>query len=136
LVERTKRDPARAARIDALVAAASVEHVLQTIMESERVSAAELARRLNAKPPQISRDLHGGLSKATLSRLVSIAKALGYDFVPVFVPRSHAAKRRRFFEAYRGLIPDAPPALAAKTTRRTEATRSTKTAKPVRRKVA
>jgi transcriptional regulator with XRE-family HTH domain len=108
LVERTKSDPAEAARIDALVSAISVEHAVRTIMEAQKVTAAELARRMNAKPPQISRDLHGGLSNATLGRLASIAEALGYDFVPAFVPRSDGSRRRKFFAAYHGLIPEAP----------------------------
>lgn len=106
LLERTKADPARAARVDRLVASASVEQLVQAIMDSEHINAAELARRVNAKPPQISRDLHGGLSRATLSRLSTIAEALGYDFVPAFVPRSDAAKRKRFLDMYRELIPD------------------------------
>jgi len=106
LVERVKRDPVRAARIDALVAAATVEQMVQAIMDSEQITAAELARRVNAKAPQISRDLHGGLSRATLTRLVAIAEALGYDFVPAFVPRSDLSVRRRFFAAYDRLIPE------------------------------
>lgn len=126
LVERVKRDPVRAAAIDALVAAASVEHIVQTIMEIEHVNAAELARRVNAKPPQISRDLHGGLSKATLGRIAGIAEALGYDFVPAFVPRVKNAKRERFFAAYRGLLPE--PASPAKAGRRP--------AKPKQRRIA
>ncbi len=106
LVERIKAaDPARAARIDKLVAAASVEQIVQAIMENERINAAELARRMNAKAPQISRDLHGGLSRATLSRLSTIANALGYDFIPAFVPRADSAKRKRFISLYRELIP-------------------------------
>ena len=108
LVERTKRDPVRAAQINALVAEASVEQLLQRIMELEHVTAAELARRMNAKPPQISRDLHGGLSRATLSRLVMIAEALGYDFVPAFVPRTKDRRREKFLDAYRRLIPSVP----------------------------
>jgi transcriptional regulator with XRE-family HTH domain len=79
-------------------------------MEHEHVTAAELARRLNAKPPQISRDLHGGLSKATVSRLSMIAEALGYDFFPALVPRADEPKRQRFLEAYRALVPDSAQA--------------------------
>ncbi len=106
LVDRIKAsDPARAARIERLVAAASVEQIVQAIMESERINAAELARRVNAKAPQISRDLHGGLSRATLSRVSMIADALGYDFIPAFVPRSGDAKRERFIKMYHDLIP-------------------------------
>jgi hypothetical protein len=106
LVERTKAaDPARAARIDKLVAEASVEQIVHAIMEHESVNAAELARRMNAKAPQISRDLHGGLSRATLRRLSTIANALGYDFIPAFVPRTDSVKRKRFIKIYRELIP-------------------------------
>ena len=100
-------DPARAARIDRLVATASVEQIVQAIMESESINAAELARRINAKAPQISRDLHGGLSRATLSRVSMIAEALGYEFIPAFVPRSDNAKRKRFLKMYYELIPTA-----------------------------
>ena len=107
LVERVKAaDPARAVRIERLVAEASLEQIVQAIMESKRITAAELARRLNAKSPQISRDLHGGLSRATVSRLSSIADALGYDFIPAFVPRSNGSRRKRFLEMYRALIPE------------------------------
>ena len=106
LFERTMAaDPKRAARIERLVAAADVEQMVQTIMESGQISAAELARRINVSPPQISRDLHGGLSRATLSRLLMIADALDCDFVPAFVPRSDDTKRKRFLKMYRGLIP-------------------------------
>ncbi len=119
LVERTKRDPVRAAQINAIVAEASVEQLLQRIMELEHVTAAELARRMNAKPPQISRDLHGGLSRATLSRLVMIAEALGYDFMPAFVPRTKDRRREKFIEAYRGLIPNVPAKASAPVKSRT-----------------
>ncbi len=107
LLERAKADPSRAARIDRLVASASIEQLVQAIMEREHINAAELARRLKAKAPQISRDLHGGLSRATLSRVSIIADALGYDFVPAFVPREDTAKRKRFLECYAKLFPEA-----------------------------
>jgi hypothetical protein len=108
LADRIRKvDPARAARIDRLVATASVEQIVQAIMESESINAAELARRINAKAPQISRDLHGGLSRATLSRVSMIAEALGYEFIPAFVPRSDNAKRKRFLKVYYELIPAA-----------------------------
>jgi transcriptional regulator with XRE-family HTH domain len=110
LVERTMRDPVRAARIERRTKAADIEQMVQTIMASRQVTAAELARRINAKPPQISRDLHGGLRRATLGRLAIIAEALGYEFVPVLVPRDDSAQRRRFFEVYQALqsFSDAP----------------------------
>jgi len=111
-------DPERAARIEALTKAADVEQIVQSIMAAQHISAAELARRLDAKPPQISRDLHGGLRKATLTRLVMIAEALGYDFVPALVPRNKPAQRNRFFEAYRALIPRTPEAAGDDTANR------------------
>lgn len=76
-------------------------------MEIENVSAAELARRVKSKPPQLSRDLHGGLSKARISRLVTLAHALGYDFVPMFIPQGKSKKRQTFFEHYVDLLPKA-----------------------------
>lgn len=82
LLERTMGDPARAAHISELVRAADIEHIVQSIMAAKNISAAELARRLDTKPSQISRDLHGGLRKASLARLVIITEALDCDFVP------------------------------------------------------
>jgi transcriptional regulator with XRE-family HTH domain len=105
LVDRTKRDPRRAARIKQLVDSAAVEQIVEAIMAASHVTAADLARRLNAKAPQVSRDLHGGLRRATLTRLGLIAKALDHDFVPVLVPRADSAERDRFFEAYSALVP-------------------------------
>jgi transcriptional regulator with XRE-family HTH domain len=104
LVERARQDADRAARIDKLVAEASVEHALQELMEIENVTAAELARRVKSKPPQISRDLHGGLSKARVSRLVRLARALGYDFVPVFIPRDEPEEREHLLGFYRKIL--------------------------------
>jgi hypothetical protein len=126
LLERVKRDPARAARIDRLVASASLEQLVEAIMEREHVTSAELARRINAKPPQISRDLHGGLSRATVARLSSIAHALGYDFIPALIPRSDQPKRRRFFDAYRAMLPDISPKEIGRKNRSTTAKAKTK----------
>lgn len=100
LSERIRKDKATAARIDRLVSEASLEYALQEIMTFERVSAAELARRVKAKPPQISRDLHGGLRKATVSRLVVLGQALGYDFIPMFIRKGAKAERRIILDAY------------------------------------
>jgi transcriptional regulator with XRE-family HTH domain len=101
------RDPKRAARIEHLTKVADIEQMVQAIMESQQITAAELARRINAKPPQISRDLHGGLRRATIARLAVIAEALGYEFVPALVPRRQSSKRKKFFDAYRALLPQA-----------------------------
>jgi len=128
LIERVKSDPARAARIDQLIAHASIEQFVEAIMERKHVSVAELARRMKAKAPQISRDLNGGLSRVTISRLSTIADALGYDFVPALVPRSDESKRRRFFDAYCAMLPDVAPKGA---TRKRQSTKAT--AKPKRK---
>ncbi|TAM74279.1 hypothetical protein EPN44_11610 [bacterium] len=109
LVERSRKDSARAARIDRLVAEASIENALRKIMEIENVSAAELARRVKAKPPQISRDLRGGLSKARVYRLVELGRALGYDFVPMFVPHD-PEKRQTLVAWYNEILADTRPA--------------------------
>ena len=73
-------------------------------MEIENVSAAELARRVKSKPPQVSRDLHGGLSKARVSRLTALAGALGYDFFPMFIPRNDLEKRETLLTVTRDVL--------------------------------
>lgn len=104
LAERVRKAPKRAARIDRLVAEATIEHTLQQIMELENISAAELARRVKAKPPQISRDLHGGLSKARISRLALLAGALGYDFFPIFIPHGDLEKQKTLSEVMQDVL--------------------------------
>ena len=104
LSERIRKDPARAYRIDRLVSMASVEYALQEIMEAEKVNAAELARRIKVKPPQISRDLHGGLRKATLSRLVVLGRALDCEFIPMFIRKGAKAERRIILDAYARML--------------------------------
>lgn len=104
LVERTRQEPRRAARIDRLVTQASIELMLRQIMARENITAAELARRVDAKPPQISRDLRGGLSKATLSRITELVRALGYDFVPMLIPHNDARKHKALSQIYRETI--------------------------------
>jgi Cro/C1-type helix-turn-helix DNA-binding protein len=104
LSERIRKDTGRASRIDRLVSAASVEYALQEIMEAEKVNAAELARRIKAKPPQISRDLHGGLRKATVSRLVVLGQALDCEFIPMFIRKGAKAERRIILDAYARML--------------------------------
>jgi transcriptional regulator with XRE-family HTH domain len=133
LVDRIQdADPKRATRIKKLVAQADaeqrVEHMVQAIMASQSVSAAELARRLNSKPPQISRELSGGLNKSTLKRITVIADALGYEFLPTFVPRENNAKRKRFMKAYQNLLMMADPKPASKRVRKKPARKPTKLA--------
>jgi transcriptional regulator with XRE-family HTH domain len=102
--------PARATRIDRLVAQANVEQMVAAIMENQQISAAELARRVNSKPPQISRELRGGLRRATLNRIAIIAEALDCDFLPLFVPRQDSAKRKKFLQAHQDLMSPNEPA--------------------------
>jgi len=114
LSERIRKNPKRAAHIDGLVAEATIEHTLQQIMELENVSAAELARRVKARPPQISRDLHGGLSKARVSRLATLADALGYDFFPMFIPHGDVEKRKAVSEVMKDVLSGARQKKAAR----------------------
>jgi transcriptional regulator with XRE-family HTH domain len=135
LVDRIQdADPKRATRIKKLVAQADaeqrVEHMVQAIMASQSVSAAELARRLNSKAPQISRELSGGLNKSTLKRITVIADALGYEFLPTFVPRENSAKRKRFMKAYQTLLLTADPKPVSKRVRKKTARKPTKLSQP------
>lgn len=103
-----------AARIDALVAEASREMMVRDIMELESITAAELARRVKAKPPQISRDLEGGLRKASLSRVNQIAQALGYDFVPLLIPRNDKKKHEAALKSRQRIVRSKPVPRGAK----------------------
>ncbi len=109
LVERASANPQRAARIEQLVKAAEIERLVEAVMRREDVSGAELARRMHVAPPQISRDLNGGLRNATLSRLAGIAHALGYELITALIPKRETPERRTFFEAYEALMPDMTP---------------------------
>lgn len=110
LLERVRQNPKRAKRIEKLVAQASVEHTLQQLMDIENVTPAELARRVKSKPPQISRELHGGLSRSTISRVAKLARALGYEFVPVFLPRNEPHDRESLLSCYGQILEKAEKA--------------------------
>jgi len=95
LSERIRKDPVRAARIDSVLLAISLEAQILRIMKKSKITATELAKKLNVPKSQISRDLNGGLSKARLGRLHQIAAALNHDLVAVVVPHDLAKARRK-----------------------------------------
>jgi predicted XRE-type DNA-binding protein len=95
LVERIRRDPVRAARIDRELLAISLEDQIFRIMKKSKITATELAKKLKVPKSQISRDLNGGLSKARLGRLHQIAAALNHDLVAVVVPHDLTKARKK-----------------------------------------
>jgi hypothetical protein len=70
----------------------ALENQFADALQLESVSASELARRVDAKRAGISRDLHGGLSRAKLPRIAELAEALDHDVVVLLAPRN--PKRR------------------------------------------
>lgn len=71
---------------DTEVARDEVSNQIDLVMKRERVSKAELARRLGKSRAYVTKILQGN-ANFTLDSLVKIAKALGYKFAPVFVPK-------------------------------------------------
>lgn len=95
LAERMREDPERARRMDNILAQLRLEQQFFEAMEELGVSAAELARRTKRKPAAISRDLAGGFSAAKLGRLREMADAIGYDVVPLLLPRDRNERRSK-----------------------------------------
>lgn len=82
-----------ARRIDKQLAHLRLEQQMIDAMARERVTAAELARRIACPPSAISRDLRGGLSKAKIGRIEEMAAAVGHDFVALVLPRDREERR-------------------------------------------
>lgn len=93
LEERLRRDPGMSRRIDKHLAHLRLEQQMIDAMQRQHVTAAELARRVSRQPSAISRDLKGGLSKAKIGRVEELAEAVGYDFVPLVLPRDRKERR-------------------------------------------
>lgn len=93
LEERLRKNPQMAQRIDKHLAHLRLEQQMIDAMQRQHISAAELARRVSRQPSAISRDLKGGLSKAKIGRVEQLAEAVGYDFVPLVLPRDQKERR-------------------------------------------
>ena len=104
LVERMRKDPVRSARLDARTATFKLEDQISRAMESEGVSATQLAARIKAGKATISRDLRGGLTRANYQRIVSMATALNHDVVTLVLPRSPKQRKKTLDEAFSALV--------------------------------
>src|SRR5882724_4662264 len=71
---------------DLEVARDEVSNQIDLMMKKERVSKAELARRLGKSRAYVTKILQGN-TNFTLDTLVKIAKVLEYKFTPMFVPK-------------------------------------------------
>jgi hypothetical protein len=94
LEERLRSEPDMAQRIDKHLSHFRLEQQMIDAMQRQHVTAAELARRVSRQPSAISRDLNGGLSKAKIGRVEEMARAVGYDFVPLVLPRDREERRQ------------------------------------------
>jgi transcriptional regulator with XRE-family HTH domain len=70
-----------------------LEVQLLNMLELANISLASLARQLGVPRSNVSRDLAGGIRRATLPRVGQIARALNADFVPVLLPHERAGRR-------------------------------------------
>ena len=71
----------------------NLEVQLLNMIELANISHAALARQLGVPRSNVSRDLAGGIRRATLPRLGQIAHALDADFIPVLLPHERAGRR-------------------------------------------
>ncbi|HEY1977699.1 MAG TPA: hypothetical protein VGG89_14190 [Candidatus Baltobacteraceae bacterium] len=104
LSERLRKDPKRAARIDRYLEEIRLEQQFIDAMDEQKITAAELAKRVKSKPASISRDLHGGLSEAKLGRVRKLADAVGYDVVTLLMPRDPARRKKVVAKAAKELV--------------------------------
>lgn len=102
-VERLRQNPRMAALIDKHKAMLSLEIQFEREMERRNESPARFAKKIGANRSTISRDLHGGLSKAKLERVASMANALDCDLVAVILPREARERKARLREVF-GLV--------------------------------
>jgi transcriptional regulator with XRE-family HTH domain len=66
-----------------------ISELIHQIMLREEVKPAELARRLEKSRAYVTKILQGN-ANFTIDSIVKIARALGYNFVPTFVPKETA----------------------------------------------
>ena len=104
LEQRLRENPEMAQRIDKQMAHLRLEQQMLDAMERAHVTAAELARRISRQPSAISRDLHGGLSKAKIGRVEEMAEAVGYEFVGLVLPRDREERRKALQRVTRELV--------------------------------
>src|SRR5207248_1599985 len=72
---------------DKEVARSEVSDLIDSLMKKEGVKKAELAKRLGKSRAYVTKILQGN-ANFTLDTLVLIARALGYKFAPVFLPKA------------------------------------------------
>jgi transcriptional regulator with XRE-family HTH domain len=64
-----------------------LEYQIAMVMESQGITQAELAKRLDIDKSVVSKDMSGALKKAGMKKLKEIAEALNCEFVPMFIPK-------------------------------------------------
>jgi transcriptional regulator with XRE-family HTH domain len=64
-----------------------LEYQIAMAMESQGITQAELAKRLDIDKSVVSKDMSGALKKAGMKKLQEIAEALNCEFVPMFIPK-------------------------------------------------
>jgi transcriptional regulator with XRE-family HTH domain len=72
---------------DKETARGEVSDLIDSLMKKEGVKKAELAKRLGKSRAYVTKILQGN-ANFTLDTLVVIARALGYKFAPMFVPKA------------------------------------------------
>ena len=66
-----------------------LEYQIAMAMESQGITQAELAKRLDIDKSVVNKDMSGALKKACMKKLKEIAEALNCEFVPMFIPKEN-----------------------------------------------
>lgn len=85
LFERRMADSAFRKRFEKAYPAFELEVQFLKALEEKKWTYAKLAQTLGTSKSNISRDLSGGIRKASLERVSRMAQALGYDLLPLLI---------------------------------------------------
>jgi|ERR1022692_1980247 transcriptional regulator with XRE-family HTH domain len=98
LLERARKNKRMASLIDKHRSMLSLEIQFERELKRRNESPARFAKKIGSNRSTVSRDLHGGLSKAKLERVASMANALDCDLVTIILPREADERKDRLRE--------------------------------------
>ncbi len=80
-----------------------IELQILEVLERKRMTYETFAKLLGTRKSNISRDLKGkGLGSATLKRVAEMARVLGYDFLPLLLPRDKQERLQKLAILFSG----------------------------------
>lgn len=96
LFEKEMAQPSFRGRYEEHKEALKLELQILEALEQKHMTYDVFAKLLGTKKSNVSRDLKGGgLRSATIRRVEEMAKALGYDFLPLLLPRNKKERTKK-----------------------------------------